>query len=261
MSKRKRAIRFRASELAMQTLSELGGNYSERDAREALEAAPRVDEDSEPAIRERAWKLIEALLKNSDVLDRLIYRDTPAWLAAKLSVGQKILLRAAFYKIICEKVAPAAAFEDMTDYARYKSREAAFQTLYGHALSPLASLEELKKAYVFSAGEEEVAQPQTRDPGWRLTFGVWQNIGELDKLIDKFSRKWRRDRLGKPELTLLRLGLYQLFSGFNHPRAIIEETLNLGDRFGLGQAGLYVDGVLEAAAKAKAGGFTASLKF
>lgn len=256
MSKRKEAIRFRAMELAVESL--LANDSKNFVDKGDMESVASLDEDADPAIRERSDRLIKAISQNQPALDKLIFDQTPDWLLAQIPETQKILLRVAFYKILCARVAPKAAFADLTDFIRYKQSEAAFQTLYGHALDPVKNIEALKKSYLYSSQTEKA--PDSRDPGWRLVRGAWLNASALDAIINKFSRKWRVERLGKLELTLLRVGLYRMFSGEARPRDAIDDALNMGARFGLDSA-QFVGGVLDAAAKAKHEGYQPELKF
>ena len=45
---------------------------------------------------------------------------------------------------------------------------------------------------------------------WELVEGVWSNVKTLDSVIERFSQNWRVDRLGKIELTLLRLAVFEM---------------------------------------------------
>ncbi len=87
-----------------------------------------------------------------------------------------------------------------------------------------------------------------------LVRGVWSNEAEFDRAINCFSHKWRADRLGRIELILLRLALYELFCQKTPLKVIKSEIMDLAMRFGAGEASNMLDGILEAASKASAAG-------
>jgi N utilization substance protein B len=90
---------------------------------------------------------------------------------------------------------------------------------------------------------------------WELTEGVWRHVASLDALIARFSRNWRLERLGRIELTLLRLSLFELaFRPDVPPKAAINEALDLTARFGDAKAKRFINGILDAAAKAAEAG-------
>ena len=61
---------------------------------------------------------------------------------------------------------------------------------------------------------------------WDAVQGVWSRRDELDKTISRFSRNWRVDRMGRVELTLLRLAMYELLYRQDVPAKVaINEAL------------------------------------
>ena len=81
--------------------------------------------------------------------------------------------------------------------------------------------------------------------------GVWTHAAELDRHIARFSRNWRVDRMGRVELTLLRLAMYELLYRQDVPAKVaINEALELTRQFGEDNATSFVNGILDAAAKA-----------
>lgn len=86
---------------------------------------------------------------------------------------------------------------------------------------------------------------------WNLVHGVWQKQAELDKVITDFSQNWRIERMGRVELALLRLAMYELlFADETPPKVIINEAIELSKQFGDDSSRGFVNGILDAAVKA-----------
>lgn len=86
---------------------------------------------------------------------------------------------------------------------------------------------------------------------WELVHGVWQKQSELDEIITGFSQNWRLERMGRVELALLRLAIYELlFSDETPPKVIINEAIELSKQFGDDNSRGFVNGILDAAVKA-----------
>ncbi len=138
--------------------------------------------------------------------------------------------------------------------SRRAERALAFQVLYGLTFSPALSREALADAFK-KAPEQEGASPATPQPpsgfAWELVEGVWQKREELDALLARFSQNWRVERMGKVEITLLRLALYEmLFRGDIPPKVAINEAIELSKQFGDEGSRGFVNGILDAAGKA-----------
>ena len=137
-----------------------------------------------------------------------------------------------------------------TGASRRSERELAFQFLYGLAFAPVFSERELRKRFEQSAVTADKAAAL---PGfaWELALGVWKNAQSLDAVIARFARNWRLDRMGRIELTLLRLAVYELqYRADIPPRVAINEALELCGQFGEAGARSFINGILDAAAKA-----------
>ena len=70
-------------------------------------------------------------------------------------------------------------------------------------------------------------------------------IPELDDLIEKHSDKWSVSRMGKVELSILRLAAYEIRYDESVPdKVAINEAVELAKKYGQDNAGKYVNGVL-----------------
>ncbi len=74
---------------------------------------------------------------------------------------------------------------------------------------------------------------------------VEEKIGEIDKLIEDNSTGWKINRIGKAELSILRLALYEMKYDEDIPdKVAINEAVELAKKYGQEQAGSFVNGVL-----------------
>jgi N utilization substance protein B len=154
--------------------------------------------------------------------------------------------------------------------SRRAARIQAFQVLYGLCFMPSPAHADLERLFVemplsVEAGDgqpsgQPLGQPsgQSRELkgfAWELTEGVWRHAAGLDGLIARFSRNWRVERMGRIELTLLRLAVFELTVRPAAPaKAIINEALDLTARFGDAKAKCFINGILDAVAKAAEAG-------
>ena len=74
---------------------------------------------------------------------------------------------------------------------------------------------------------------------------VEEKLPEIDRLIDEHSTGWKIGRIGKVELSILRLALYELKYDEDIPdKVAINEAVELAKKYGQEHAGSFVNGVL-----------------
>lgn len=74
---------------------------------------------------------------------------------------------------------------------------------------------------------------------------ILEKLDELDRLLNEKSDGWSTSRMGKVELTILRLALYELKYDDEIPVGVaIDEAVVLAKKFGPDGAGAFVNGVL-----------------
>lgn len=155
---------------------------------------------------------------------------------------------------------------------RHAARERAFQVLYGLCFAPVDTISGLEDSFRHRPGEEpapvetdstskdgkvsctseETGEAQAEPTGfaWELVKGVWKNSKAIDEILVRHSRHWRVDRMGKIELTILRIGIYELCLAKDvPPRVAMDEAVELTKTFAGDNAVGFVNGVLDAAGK------------
>lgn len=142
----------------------------------------------------------------------------------------------------------------MSKNSRSAARSRAFQVLYSLEFTPVHTEQALEEAFqnVPNVNDDEAPQDgrPSSDFAWELVDGIWNSFVELDAAIGKFSHNWRVERLGRVELTVLRIAMYELLHlPDTPPRIVINEALELAARFANPQSRHFINGILEAAAK------------
>ncbi len=127
----------------------------------------------------------------------------------------------------------------------------AFKVLYGTCFTPVASESALQRAFRLSPDKPESMGDDLEGFAWELTLGVWKNRESLDSVIGSLSQNWRVERMGKVDLTLLRIAMYELTHTTDvPPKVAINEAIELSKQFGDDKSRGFVNGILDAAAKA-----------
>lgn len=79
----------------------------------------------------------------------------------------------------------------------------------------------------------------------KKTEDVMTKIPELDEKINSVAEGWKTGRMGKEELTILRLALYEILYDKDVPeRVAINEAVELAKKFGGEEAPAFVNGIL-----------------
>ncbi len=96
----------------------------------------------------------------------------------------------------------------------------------------------------FDAGDIEVTD-EDRAYITDKTNRIIKKIPELDKVLSEHMTGWTLDRIGRAELTILRLGAYEILFDEDIPdKVAISEAVELAKRFGSDNAASFVNGVL-----------------
>lgn len=135
---------------------------------------------------------------------------------------------------------------------RRLSRMKAFQFLYGLEFAEIKNEQDLERNYKNFPGQEGAEENICEGFTWELILGVWQNSEKLDTIIRQYSKKWRIDRVGKVELCLLRLALFEMSSRDDVPdKVAINEALELNKIFGEERSQAFINGILDNYSKTK----------
>lgn len=139
---------------------------------------------------------------------------------------------------------------------RRLERVFAFKVLYALCFTPADSEDALFSAFSLAPDRPDGLNADLKESfAWQLAHGVWKRQNELDMRIGSLSENWRVERMGKVELTLLRLAMFELSELRDVPAKVaINEAIELSKQFGDDKSRGFVNGILDAAAKAQEAG-------
>ena len=148
---------------------------------------------------------------------------------------------------------------------RRELREHCFKMLFCADFYPAEETNEQLERY-FEAPEEDETTPEgvsqilhqvdmeEKDHAYLLkkTEAVAENLEELDARINEVAEGWKTRRMGKAELTILRLALYEMIYDDEIPEKVaINEAVELAKKFGGEDAPSFINGVLAKLVKDK----------
>ncbi len=141
---------------------------------------------------------------------------------------------------------------------RRELREHCFKMLFCADFYPAAETEQQFVRY-FEAPEED----ETEQDGSSVTLHqpnadmeemnylvkkaemILAKLPELDEKIDSVAEGWKTKRMGKVDLTILRLALYEILYDKEIPEKVaINEAVELAKKFGQNESPSFVNGVL-----------------
>jgi transcription antitermination protein NusB len=124
---------------------------------------------------------------------------------------------------------------------RRKGRELALQALYQIEITADASAAAVD---LFLSHFEGSAQ--AKEFARRLVSGVVSQRPDIDRLIEKCTENWKLMRIAKVDLLILRMAAYELIFCPDIPVNVsLDEAIEMGKRFGTGDSGSFINGVLD----------------
>ena len=78
----------------------------------------------------------------------------------------------------------------------------------------------------------------------RMFEGVVANVAQIDEKLTPFLRGWTLERVSRVDLAILRLAVHELMLGENPTGVVINEAVELANRFSTDKAGGFINGVL-----------------
>lgn len=124
---------------------------------------------------------------------------------------------------------------------RRKSRECALQVLFQLNITKQEAIKALSQFQEHFSSDGEADEFLKR-----LVLGVLEHRQELDRLIEQYSENWRLDRINIIERNILRMALFELlYCEEIPPKVTINEAIDLGKRYGSGDSGGFINGILD----------------
>lgn len=128
--------------------------------------------------------------------------------------------------------------------SRTKLREKMFQLLFRIEFNSKEEFDEQAQLF-FEAEEQELLEEADKAVILDKVDDVIDHLKDIDKLIDEKSVGWNVTRLGKVELAILRLAIYEILYDESIPDSVaINEAVELAKRFAADESPAFINGVL-----------------
>jgi N utilization substance protein B len=126
---------------------------------------------------------------------------------------------------------------------RRLSRELALQALFSfdfNKLDPAAGL------ILFCAQREDELTDMVKPFFLGLVEGVVADMGDIDGLINKYSKNWKLSRMPVVDRNIMRIATFELLKRKDIPPSVtINEAVEIGKKFGTRDSGAFINGVLD----------------
>ncbi len=126
---------------------------------------------------------------------------------------------------------------------RREQREQIFKLLFRVEFNDLQDMSEQCSLFFadgeIAAGEKDIAYIQGKYEK------IAQRLEEIDKMINDTAMGWNTKRMGKVDLTIIRLAVYEIKYDEEIPTGVaINEAVELAKKFGQDNSAGFVNGVL-----------------
>lgn len=126
---------------------------------------------------------------------------------------------------------------------RHELREQVFKLLFRVEFNEPSEMEEQKNLFF----DDDECKASDKDAAYitaRYEM-IEAKLPELDAMINEKADNWSTGRMGKVELTILRLALFELKFDEQIPTGVaIDEAVELAKKFGQEGSGAFVNGIL-----------------
>jgi len=126
--------------------------------------------------------------------------------------------------------------------SRKRARELAFLVLFQVDVGQIVSA----KA-IFHTIQELMDEPREEEKEFirALVNGTRQYLADIDRVITLSSQDWQLNRLGKVELNIMRLALFEIFFREDIPPAVsVNEAVELAKTYGSQESSRFINGIL-----------------
>ena len=126
---------------------------------------------------------------------------------------------------------------------RHEQREQLFMLLFRAEFHAFTDMPEQVK--LFFEDEERSGMGEYAAAITEKYEKICAKLPELDALLNEKTEKWNTKRIGKVELTVLRLALYEILFDEEIPEGVaIDEAVTIAKKYGQDSSGAFVNGVL-----------------
>jgi len=126
---------------------------------------------------------------------------------------------------------------------RHELREQVFKLLFRVEFNVPEDMDEQVKLFMQDI-DNHASEAENEEINHRYV-AVKEHLPEIDDMINDKAENWSVDRMGKVELTILRLALFEIKFDEDIPvNVAINEAVELAKKFGQDSSGAFVNGIL-----------------
>jgi transcription antitermination protein NusB len=123
---------------------------------------------------------------------------------------------------------------------RRASREIAMKLLYQLEIQKDDRDEQVKTVF-----EENELTEKDKAYIIEVIEGVASNLPYIDKIIDKYSKGWKLNRISKVDLSILRISIFEISFRNDIPLSVsVNEAVELAKKYSSEDAGAFINGIL-----------------
>lgn len=131
---------------------------------------------------------------------------------------------------------------------RHEQREQLFMLLFRVEFNSPEEMPEQVK--LFFEDEERSGIGEAAQQITEKYRQIQDKLPEIDRLLNEKTEKWNTKRIGKVELTVLRVALYEMLYDEDIPQGVaIDEAVTIAKKYGQNSSGAFVNGILAKFAK------------
>ncbi len=128
---------------------------------------------------------------------------------------------------------------------RREQGECIFQLLFRVEFNRQEEMPEQADLYLDDIREEQTVQEKDESYILEKYSRIAEELPKIDAMLDEASKGWKISRMGKVELTVLRLAVYEMKFDEDIPEKVaINEAVELARKFGGDDAPAFINGVL-----------------
>ena len=129
---------------------------------------------------------------------------------------------------------------------RRELREHVFQLLFRVEFNSSEEMDEQVSMYFDGVREEETLAEKDETYITEKYKKIVEKIPEIDEMLNASAKGWKTSRMGRVDLTILRLAVYEMKFDEDIPEKVaINEAVELAKSFGGSDGFKYVNGVLD----------------
>lgn len=135
---------------------------------------------------------------------------------------------------------------------RREIRETSMKLLYEISINGYEYSQAIESFKENSEDEAEKIQDNDIEYIKDLLKGIYDNLDEIDKNIEKYLINWKLERLSKIDLAILRICTYEMLFMPDIPDTVsINEGIELAKKYSADKSAAFINGVLDNLKKSK----------